>query len=469
MPDNPPLGPGISVELIPIEDLLLDPNNLRTHPEYNASLVSRSLRELGAIRSVAVDGNNKLIAGNQTTESAISEGFKKALVIDSEGDVLIVHRRGNLSEQQRLMAAFLDNHASDTSMFDDARVGQAIFNFPDAFNFLGKAERDAYLLAAGSEAGRQELKEDQEGKIDLAPELADKWGIAPGQVWGIPSLTVPGGEHLLLLGDSRDPGQVANLFAAGNNAPLRMLAFDPPYGVDYASKTRMLNKLDLNKDRSHRTRLETQIQGDKMTYSEVEEFIRGIMIVWGMGCAPGASIYITGPSGNLIGAFISSFENSPFYFHQTLIWVKNNHVLGSQDYHYRHEHVFYGRMHNGPHYWCGSRSLDSVIEIDMPRSSKLHPTMKPVALFEFFIKNSSRVGEIIGDPTAGSGTTLVAAEQTARLSYLGELCDPTPDPESGEIIYGYGGVILERALDLGLTPRLLRGARRETEESEESS
>ncbi len=462
---------GVSVEMVPIEQITQDPGNLRQHPEHNAGLVSRSIEDLGIVRPVAVDKHNQLIAGNQTTESAMQAGYTQALIVETAGDVLIVHRRPNLNPEQRLMAAFLDNHSSDTSMFADERVGQAIFEHEALFDeYLSKAEKNKYLLAAGAFAGKQELNPDQGGKLDLAPDLANKYGIAPGQIWAIPSLTVPGGEHLLALGDSRDAALISRLFSAGGNQPARMLAFDPPYGVDYASKNRMLNKLDMNNNRGHRSRLETDIQGDKMTPAEVEQFIRDILIVWGQACTPGASVYITGPSGDLVASFIFAFQGSPFKFHQTLVWVKNNFVLGTQDYHYRHEHVFYGWMPNGTHYWCGSRSLDSVIEIDMPRSAKLHPTMKPPELFTAFILNSSQPGEIVCDPTAGSGSTCVSAEQEGRLCYMGELCDPLNNQnEDGSPNYGYGGVILERMFDLGLAPRLLEGARRDVLEGNPGS
>ena len=461
MSDKHEIDGGITWEITGIEALTQDPGNLRVHTEHNASLVSKSLNELGIVRPVAVDGDNQIIAGNQTVESAMQAGFTRVLIIDTPGDVLPVHRRSNLTESQRLMAAFLDNHAADTSYFNDELVGQAIFKYPDSFEgYLSKEERNAYLLAAGAAAGKAQLNPDEGGKMDQAAPLADAWGVAPGQIWEIPSLSVPGGSHWLLLGDSRDPAQVAELFAAAGNQPVRCLIFDPPYGVDYADKNEMLNRLDLNNERGHRSRLEVPIQGDKMTAAQVEDFIRTILQVWGTGCVSGATVYICGPSGDLLGSFLDAFDGSPFKFKQTLIWVKNNFVLGSQDYHYRHEHVLYGHMRKGTRYWCGSRSLDSVLEVDMPRSSKLHPTMKPPALMALLINNSSPAGDVIADPTAGSGSTAVAAETEGRLCYLGELCDPTPHPETGEITYGYGGVILQRMADLGLQPRLTRGARR---------
>lgn len=126
-----------------------------------------------------------------------------------------------------------------------------------------------------------------------------------------------------------------------------------------------------------------------------------------------------------------------------MIWLKQTFVLGRADYHYRHEPILYGWIANGPHYFAGDRTQDSVFEIDRPTSSELHPTSKPVELIAKMIANSSRPGQIVYDPFAGSGSTLVAAHQLGRVGYGCEI-----DP-------GYVAVTLERLSLLGLKPTLV--------------
>lgn len=106
-----------------------------------------------------------------------------------------------------------------------------------------------------------------------------------------------------------------------------------------------------------------------------------------------------------------------------LIWIKNNHVLGRADYHYKHEPILYGWKEGAGHPWYGERDKFSTWHVDKPLQSKLHPTMKPVELVEIAIKNSSKRGDTVLDLFGGSGSTLIACEKTARGARLMEL-DP---------------------------------------------
>ena len=107
----------------------------------------------------------------------------------------------------------------------------------------------------------------------------------------------------------------------------------------------------------------------------------------------------------------------------SLIWVKNNHVLGGADYHYKHEPALYGWKPGAGHYFIDSRSETSVWEFDKPLVNDLHPTMKPVKMIAYAIENSSRKGELVFDAFLGSGTTLIAAEQSDRICYGCELSE----------------------------------------------
>ncbi|MFQ7857291.1 MAG: DNA-methyltransferase [Flavonifractor plautii] len=108
---------------------------------------------------------------------------------------------------------------------------------------------------------------------------------------------------------------------------------------------------------------------------------------------------------------------------QQLIWVKQSFILGRQDYQWQHEPCLYGWKPGAAHRWEGDRKQGTVLRFDRPVRSAEHPTMKPVKLFDYLIRNSSRPGDIVLDPFAGSGTTLAACEQSGRTAYVAEL-DP---------------------------------------------
>lgn len=142
--------------------------------------------------------------------------------------------------------------------------------------------------------------------------------------------------------------------------------------------------------------------------------------------------------------FIAAFDDSGFSFKSSLVWVKQQFVIGRSDYHFRHEHVLYGWIENGGHYFTDDRTQDSVFEIDKPHVSALHPTSKPIELIARMIGNSTRRGELVYDPFLGGGSTIVAAHQLGRVGY-GVDIDPA-----------YVAVTLERLSVLGLKPELVQ-------------
>ena len=137
---------------------------------------------------------------------------------------------------------------------------------------------------------------------------------------------------------------------------------------------------------------------------------------------PGACYYMTGPQGgDLSMMMMMMMQKAGWLLKHVLVWVKNNHVLGRCDYNYKHEPILYGWKDGAGHTFNGSASETSVWEVDKPHQSKLHPTMKPIELFARAIKNGSDIGELVFDGFAGSGTTLIAAQQLERRCYAIEL------------------------------------------------
>jgi DNA modification methylase len=153
---------------------------------------------------------------------------------------------------------------------------------------------------------------------------------------------------------------------------------------------------------------------------------------------PGAALYVAHPAGQLSVNFALAFQGSGWKLHQGLVWVKDRMVLGHADYHYRHEPILYGykpgpgRWGRGHQGWHGGNGQDSVLEVPRPAASREHPTAKPVELIIACLAISSARGEVVLDPFAGSGSTLIACEQLGRVARLVEI-----DP-------GYSQVILDR-------------------------
>jgi DNA modification methylase len=186
------------------------------------------------------------------------------------------------------------------------------------------------------------------------------------------------------------------------------------------------------------------IKNDDLTPEEVAALFTRALAIATENAESGASMYATIPAGPMLPVFIAAMENGGFSYRHSLVWVKQNFVLGRSDYHYRHEPILYGWLENGPHFFTDDRTQDSVFEVDRPTVSELHPTTKPVELIARMVANSSRPGELVYDPFSGSGSTLLAAHQLGRLGYGSEI-----DP-------GYVAVTLERFSLLGLKPEVIK-------------
>jgi len=216
------------------------------------------------------------------------------------------------------------------------------------------------------------------------------------------------GAHRVVCGDCTEAGVVAKLFG---EKLARMVWTDPPYGVSYADKNEFLNSLDKG------NHIQEPIAHDHMSEADTEALVRdalALMATYGM---PGAAYYVACPAGTLLPHFIAAVAASGFGFRHSLVWVKQQFVLGRCDYHYRHEVILYGWKPDGAHYFVDDHTQDSVFEVDKPHRSEDHPTMKPVKLVAQMVANSSKPGDIVADPFLGSGTTLISAEQLGRVCY----------------------------------------------------
>lgn len=217
------------------------------------------------------------------------------------------------------------------------------------------------------------------------------------------------GRHKLMCGDSTQKEDVLRLM---NNQDADMILTDPPYNVDYEGKTQDALK----------------IVNDSMQDTEFYKFLETSFKNMFESIKDGGSIYVFHADTEGLN-FRNAFKKSGFKLAQCLVWVKNTFVMGRQDYQWRHEPILYGWKEGVAHYFIDNRSQSTVLEFDKPTRNAEHPTMKPIDLLVYLIKNSSKENNIILDLFGGSGSTLISAEQTKRICYMMEL-----DPKYCDVI-----------------------------------
>jgi len=208
-------------------------------------------------------------------------------------------------------------------------------------------------------------------------------------------------KHRVMCGDSTSEADIAQVLGQDQ---ADLVWTDPPYGVAYVGKT--ADALTIENDRLDEAGLEALLVA---ALGAVHERTK-----------PGGVWYVASPGGELFFTFGSVLKRLGVWRH-TIIWVKDQFVLGRADYHYRREPLFYGWKEGAGHFFVDDRTQDTVWEIPRPRRSEEHPCMKPLELVARSIRNSSRRGDLVVDPFGGSGTTLLAAAQEGRRARLIEL------------------------------------------------
>lgn len=405
----------VELRRVPARELVPNPRNWRRHPPRQKAAMGGMLDEVGYADALLVrvlpDGRLMIIDGHLRAEITPDQ-IVPVLVLDVDE-----------ADAAKILAT-LDPLAGMAEMDKDALRNLTTFVQTENGDI-----RELLESLSGRPVGGQ--MNDPELQLDKAGELQAKWGTAAGQGWQI-------GPHRLVCGDCRLPALMRRLWA-DSERKIRMVWTDPPYGVDYSSKNETLNATDRG------SRVQRPIENDSLTPEETGQLFTEALAACIPFAEPGASIYATVPGGPLLPFFIAAMNASGFSCRWSLVWIKQQFVIGRGDYHMRHEPILYGWIENGPHYFSADRTQDSVSEVNKPHISDLHPTTKPVELIARMIANSSRPGELVYDPFSGSGSTLLAAHQLGRIGY------------GVELYPGYAAVILERLSSLGLKPELISG------------
>ena len=422
-----------------ISQLKPDQKNARAHNPRNIGMIVNALHEVGAARSIVIDEDGNILAGNATIEAAAEAGIENLQVVDVDGETIVAVRRTGLTPEQKKRLAYFDNRAADVAEWSAEQILEDLasgFNLDDMFT-------EAELTDFGWEPDKAE---DPGAQMDKADELQEKWGVKRGDLFEIPSLSVEGKCHRILCGDSTDAADVEKLMG-GELAD--MVFADPPFNVGYDYGDSYDDNRD---DYPDFTRLWIARASDVMptgwlfvmnitknieltlcSLSEVAEFAN--LIVWphGTGAIPSNRFALAWQAimvyrkGNAVFDAHADFRES----------VISDERGGGLDPHGRVVDIW----DDIKPVTAGSRASQEAL-LEKTQGAKVHHAQMPIALPERAMKFCGKVGSRTYDPFLGSGTTIVACEQTGRIGYGMEIAEK------------YCSVTLERLTDMGMEPQL---------------
>lgn len=369
-----------------IKDLKFDDKNFNKHTEFGMSLLEKSLQDHGAGRSILLDKNNNIIAGNGIVEAAENVGLDNVQIVESDGKKLIAVKRTDIdlnSKAGREMALADNATASVDLDWDDELISKEADKWGfDASDWLGNDWKDEPEKVVEDEA--PEVDESEPPKSEL------------GKVYHL-------GKHRLMCGDSTDAGSVAILMD-GQKAD--MVFTDPPYGVNYEGGHNIKKREKLINDDSDRIYAKV--------IPVISQFCNGPCYTW----------FSDSKILNLYEAVQEVGE-----VHALIIWNKINAKYAAMNAQYKqhHEPCLYWKPKGTKLRWCGPTNECTVWEIKRDSANNFHPTQKPIALAERAIKNHDT--KTVLDLFGGSGSTLIACEQLGRKCYMMEL-----DPKYCDVI-----------------------------------
>ena len=332
--------------------------------------IKDSIEEFGFADPLVVNADMTIIGGHQRLNVAIDLGYTEVpcAVVDVD------------KTREKALNIALNKI---TGEWDEQLLADLLTDLKDADYDLDYTGFDAPEVdALFSNIYDKKVKEDD---FDVDKELKQPCFSQSGDLWLL-------GRHRVICGDSTGE-EVYTRLMDGEKANLVLT--DPPYNVDVEETA-------------------GKIMNDNMEDSEFHKFLLSAYRCMHSNLADDGSIYVWHADTEGIN-FRTAFKEAGFYLSGCCIWVKNALVLGRSPYQWRHEPCLFGWKQKGKHQWYGDRKQTTVWEYDKPRSSKDHPTMKPVNLMSYPIKNSTMTNGIVLDPFLGSGSTLIACCETDRV------------------------------------------------------
>ena len=370
----------MNIEKKNVKDLLPADYNPRKDlkpgdPEYEK--LKRSIEQFGYVEPVIWnEKTGRVVGGHQRLKVLTDMGI-------TEVDVVVVDMD---TEKEKALNIALNKISGE---WDTEKLALVIAD-------LQGTDFDVSLTGFDTEELEDLFRDDVKGGVkeddfDVEAELKKPTFSKAGDLWML-------GEHRLFCGDSTKP-ETFDLLMNGKKANL--VVTDPPYNVDYKGSA-------------------GKIKNDSMAEDQFEQFLLAAYQQMEAAMADDASIYVFHSDSHGL-AFRKAFEEAGFYLSGCCIWKKQSLVLGRSPYQWQHEPVLFGWKKKGKHQWYTGRKESTIWEFDKPKKNKDHPTMKPIALVSYPIMNSTMTGCLVLDPFGGSGSTLIACEQTGRVCYTVEL------------------------------------------------
>lgn len=366
------------MQLVAVSKLVPYVNNARTHNAQQITKLRSSLREFGFINPVIIDREFNVIAGHGRILAAKEEGIEEVPCVFVD----------YLTPAQKKAYILADNRMAMDAGWDEELLRVEIEALQaESFDvgLTGFDEKDIAELFAGEDGDAQDDDFDVDEELQKPPVSKN------GDVWLL-------GNHRLICGNSTKEETYAVLM---DGKKANLVVTDPPYNVNYEGSA-------------------GKIQNDNMENDKFYQFLFDAFLNMEKAMADDASIYVFHADTEGLN-FRKAFSDAGFYLSGTCIWKKQSLVLGRSPYQWQHEPCLYGWKKKGKHQWYSDRKQTTIWEFDKPKKNGDHPTMKPIPLIAYPIKNSSMSNCIVLDPFGGSGSTLIACEQLGRICHTIEL------------------------------------------------
>ena len=365
------------MKLVPIGKLVPYVNNARTHSPEQINKLRSSLREFGFINPVIIDRDFGVIAGHGRILAAKEEGIAEVPCVFAD----------HLTEAQKKAYIIADNRMAMDAGWDEELLRVEI-------EALQAEAFDLSLTGFDDKELSELFKDDadvQEDDFDVDAELEKPTFSKTGDVWTL-------GRHRLVCGDSTKADTFEVLM---NGRKANLVVTDPPYNVNYEGAAGKIKNDNLADEKFYQFLFDA--------FSNIEKVM-----------ADDASIYVFHADTEGLN-FRKAFSDAGFYLSGCCIWKKPSLVLGRSPYQWQHEPCLYGWKKSGKHQWYSDRKQTTIWEFEKTKKNTDHPTMKPIPLLAYPIQNSSMSNTLVLDPFGGSGSTLIACEQTDRECYTIEL------------------------------------------------
>lgn len=364
-------------EKVNIDRLVPYARNARVHSKEQILQLRASLREFGFVSPCIIDRDYNIIAGHGRVLAAREEGITEVPCVFAE----------HLTDAQKRAYILADNRLALNAGWDEEMLSVELSDLQGVafdLSLLGFSEAEMNKLMGGMENAHDD-------DFDVDAELQKPTMTKPGDLWLL-------GSHRLVCGDSTK-AETFDLLMEGK--PANLVVTDPPYNVNYEGSA-------------------GKIKNDNMSGDAFFLFLFDAFTQMEKAMAQDASIYVFHADTEGLN-FRKAFSDAGFYLSGTCIWKKQSLVLGRSPYQWQHEPVLFGWKKSGKHAWYSDRKQSTIWEFDKPRKNADHPTTKPIPLMAYPIVNSSMTGCIVLDPFGGSGSTLIACEQTGRVCRMAEL------------------------------------------------